>query len=162
MAERRMFARSVLLSDQFFDLSKGARALYVTLCMSADDDGMCASVKSLVRQCGSTTRELGELVEAGYLLTFPSGIHTITHWRVHNAIRKDRRSPTIFTTELAMLACAPDGSYFKKQAAGDNQMTTTCQPSVNQMTTTCQPSDNQVTTKRQPSVNQVTPKVRIG
>ena len=39
MAERRMFAKTIVLSDAFLDMSLGARCLYMTFGMLADDDG---------------------------------------------------------------------------------------------------------------------------
>lgn len=141
MAERRMFQKSLLLADQFFDLSKGARILYITLCMAADDDGLTASVKSLMRQSGGSQKELAELVRTGYLIPFPSGVHAITHWKAHNAIRKDRHVPTLYPAELAQLTCTADGSYVQKSEQADNQVTTSRQPNDNQTTTSCQPSD---------------------
>ena len=40
MAGKRMFSKQVLLGDAFLDMSAEARALYVTLNMCADDDGL--------------------------------------------------------------------------------------------------------------------------
>ena len=38
MAERRMFAKTIVLSDAFLDMPMSARCLYFTLGMLADDD----------------------------------------------------------------------------------------------------------------------------
>ena len=43
MAERRMFAKTIVLSDAFLDLPLGSRCLYYTLGMLADDDGFVNS-----------------------------------------------------------------------------------------------------------------------
>ena len=73
MAERRMFAKSVVLSDAFLDLPVRARCLYFTLGMVADDDGFINSPKSVLRQCGAAAADLKRLVEREFLLEFPSG-----------------------------------------------------------------------------------------
>ena len=39
MAERRMFAKTIVTSDAFLDMPLSARCLYFTLGMLADDDG---------------------------------------------------------------------------------------------------------------------------
>lgn len=40
MAERRMFAKTIVTSDEFLDMPATARCLYFTLGMFADDDGV--------------------------------------------------------------------------------------------------------------------------
>ena len=148
MADRRMFQKAILLSDKFFDLSKGARALYVTLGMSADDDGFCVDVKSRMRQSGGTAKELAELVSAGFLIPFPSGIHVIVHWHRHNAIRKDRHTPTVCTAELAQLVFTRERCYAARQP-GDPQTATVGQPSDTPgKDSTEQPSTEQLSTEQ--------------
>ena len=63
MAERRMFAKAVVLSDAFLDLPVRSRCLYYTLGMVADDDGFINSPRSVLRQCGATAGDLKRLVE---------------------------------------------------------------------------------------------------
>lgn len=103
MAERRMFAKSVVLSDAFLDLPVRARCLYFTLGMVADDDGFINSPKSVLRQCGATAGDLKRLVEREFLLEFNSGVVVIRHWRVHNRLQKDRVKTTVHLEEKAQL-----------------------------------------------------------
>ena len=78
MAERRMFAKSVIESDRFIDLSKTARLLYYDLGMEADDDGFLNSVKRTMLIDGTTEEDLKELIDNGFIIKFPSGVYVIT------------------------------------------------------------------------------------
>ena len=122
MAERRMFAKSVVLSDAFLDLPVRSRCLYFTLGMVADDDGFINSPKSVLRQCGATAGDLKRLVEQEFLLEFPSGVVVIRHWRVHNQLRKDRHQDTVHVDEMAQLEL-DDNKVYVWQPSG-NQMAT--------------------------------------
>ena len=103
MAERRMFAKSVVLADSFLVLPPKVRCLYFTLGMSADDDGFVGNPRSICRLCGTGTRELQLLVEKGYLYVFESGVVALRHWRVCNLIRQDRYKPTDYLKERTLL-----------------------------------------------------------
>ena len=103
MAERRMFAKSVVLSDAFLNLPIRSRCLYFTLCMVADDDGFINSTRSVLRQCGATAGDLKRLVEKDFLLEFNSGVVVIRHWRVHNLVKSDRYRKTAHQEEKAQL-----------------------------------------------------------
>ena len=58
MAERRMFAKTIVLSDAFLDMPMSARCLYFTLGMLADDDGFVNSPKSIMRQVGASIDDM--------------------------------------------------------------------------------------------------------
>jgi hypothetical protein len=74
MAERRMFAKTIVLSDAFLDMPTSARCLYFTLGMLADDDGFVNSPKSIMRQAGASTDDLNLLMAKRFILAFESGI----------------------------------------------------------------------------------------
>ena len=103
MAERRMFARSVMVLGSYPELSHSAQALYVALNMLADDDGLVGNFKVILRQCRCNQKHLQSLLEAGLLLQFPSGVVAITHWLIHNQLRKDRYKPTVHQAEFGQL-----------------------------------------------------------
>ena len=88
MAERRMFAKSIVLSDAFLDMPLSARCLYFTLGMLADDDGFIGSPKAIMRQCGASQDDMIILLQKRYILSFESGVIVIKHWRMANALRK--------------------------------------------------------------------------
>ena len=111
MAERRMFARSLLQSDAFLDMPVRTRFVYIMLGMAADDDGFINSPKSVLRQCGATAADLKRLVEEEFLLEFPSGVTVIRHWLVHNLVKRDRYRETAHKEEKAQLTLDENKVY---------------------------------------------------
>ncbi len=111
MADRRMFAKTIVLSDAFLDMPHSARSLYVTLGMLADDDGFINFPKSIMRQCGASEDDLKVLLAKKFLIAFESGVIAIKHWRVNNYLRGDRYKPTIYADEKNMLTIDERGIY---------------------------------------------------
>ena len=111
MAEKRMFAKSIVLTDAFLDMPMSARCLYFTLGMLADDDGFVGSPKSIMRQCGASNDDLGMLLAKRFVLGFESGVIVIKHWRINNYLRNDRYMPTNYQDELAALMIDQNGAY---------------------------------------------------
>lgn len=111
MAERRMFAKTIVLSDAFLDMPLSARCLYFTLGMLADDDGFVNSPKSIMRQAGASTDDLNLLMAKRFILAFDSGIIVIKHWRIHNYIQKDRYKESKYMEEKATLMIDQNGAY---------------------------------------------------
>lgn len=111
MAERRMFAKTIVLSDAFLDMPLSARCLYFTLGMLADDDGFVNSPKSVMRQVGASTDDLNLLLAKRFILAFDSGIIVIKHWRIHNYIQKDRYKESKYIDEKSSLSIDENGAY---------------------------------------------------
>ena len=111
MAERRMFARSIVLSDAFLDMPMSARCLYFTLGMLADDDGFVGNPKSIMRQCGSSIDDLNILLAKRYVLGFETGVIVIKHWRINNFLRNDRHHDTTYVEEMETLTLDEKGAY---------------------------------------------------
>ena len=111
MAERRMLTRKVTDDDHFTELSASAQALYLHLTMSADDDGFCNQITTAMFRSHASTQDLEALLEKRYLLQFQNGVIVIKHWRMANALRKDRYTPTAFQEELKQLQLKDNGSY---------------------------------------------------
>ena len=111
MAERRMFAKTIVLSDAFLDMPLSARCLYFTLGMLADDDGFVNSPKSIMRQAGASTDDLNLLMVKRFILKFDSGVIVIKHWRIHNYIQKDRYKESKYMEEKATLMIDQNGAY---------------------------------------------------
>lgn len=120
MAERRMFAKSIVTSDAFLDMPMSARLLYFTLGMFADDDGFVNSPKSIIRQIGSSQDDLSVLIAKRYVLSFPSGVIVIKHWRINNYLQNDRHKPTTYIEELNTLTLDEKGSYTEKKQCIQN------------------------------------------
>lgn len=110
MAERRMFAKSIIDSDMFLDMPLSAQALYFHLSMRADDDGFINNPKRVQRMIGANDDDFKLLIAKQFIIPFDSGIVVIKHWRLHNYIQKDRYKPTIYSEEKAALSLA-DGVY---------------------------------------------------
>lgn len=116
MAERRMFAKTIVLSDAFLDLPMSARCLYFTLGMLADDDGFVNAPRSIMRQCGASDDDMKLLLAKKFALLFDSGVIVIKHWRINNYLRSDRYVPTKYGEEKAELALDENGAYQLSEA----------------------------------------------
>ena len=116
MAERRMFAKSIVLSDAFLDMPLSARCLYFTLGMLADDDGFVGSPKAIMRQCGASQDDMVVLLQKRFILAFESGVIVIKHWRMNNYLQNDRKKDTTYLEELATLDIDNKGAYTEKKA----------------------------------------------
>lgn len=114
MAERRMFAKTIVTSDAFLDMPLSARCLYFTLGMFADDDGFVNNPKSIMRQVGACTDDLNLLLFKRFILSFDSGIIVIKHWRIHNYIQKDRYKETKYIEEKSTLMLDDKGAYTER------------------------------------------------
>lgn len=111
MANRRMFTKKVTDDDNFMALSSSAQALYLHLSMSADDDGFSNQVSISMFKAHASIQDLQALLEKRYIYQFENGVIVIKHWRMANALRKDRYSPTAFQEELAQLGVKENGAY---------------------------------------------------
>lgn len=111
MAERRMFAKTIVLSDAFLDLPMSARCLYFTLGMLADDDGFVNSPRSIMRQVGASEDDMKVLIAKKFVIVFDSGVIVIKHWRLNNYLRNDRYTETKYIEEKAQLTLNKNGSY---------------------------------------------------
>ncbi len=143
MAERRMFAKSVVQSDAFLDLPLSAQALYFQIALSADDDGFTNSAKLMKRTTGASDNDIICLVESNFLIDFKNGVYAVRHWKINNAIRGDRYHPTRFQNERNCL-CEIDKVYSLKDEILENpQQFPDGIPNGNQMATNGIPNGNQ-------------------
>ena len=111
MAERRMFAKTIIDSDAFMDMPLSAQALYFHLSMRADDDGFVNNPKKIQRMVGASDDDCKLLVMKRFVLTFESGVIVIKHWRIHNYIQKDRYKETVYLKEKASLSLNKNKGY---------------------------------------------------
>ena len=114
MAERRMFAKTIIDSDAFLDMPLSAQALYFHLSMRADDDGFINNPKKIQRMVGASDDDCKLLILKRFIITFESGVIVIKHWKIHNYIRNDRKKETNYTKEMALLTEKKNGSYSLK------------------------------------------------
>lgn len=126
MAERRMFAKSIINSGRFLKMPPTSRLLYYDLGMMADDDGIVEAF-SVMAQTHATEDDLRVLVAKGYIRILNEDlVSLICDWKTNNSIRGDRYHPSIYAE---LLELTDNG------IPTDNQLTTTWQPTDNQMET---------------------------
>lgn len=111
MAERRMFSKTIVLSDDFLDMPMSTRILYFTFGMVADDDGFVNNPRSIMRQISATNDDLKILLAKRYIILFESGVIVIRHWRLHNYIQKDRYKPSKCLAEKELISVDENGLY---------------------------------------------------
>lgn len=111
MANRRMFAKSVVSKDTFIEMPHSTQLLYFHLGMNADDDGFVDNYRSIMRNIGCNEDNLKLLVVKGFVIWFENRLVIIRHWKVHNQIQKDRYKPTQYIVEKSLLTTSKSGVY---------------------------------------------------
>lgn len=111
MAERRMFAKTIIDSDAFLDMPLSTQCLYFHLSMRADDDGFINNCKKIQRMLGCSDDDLKLLLAKSFLIPFESGVVVIKHWKIHNYIRSDRYKETVYQEEKSQLETKENGAY---------------------------------------------------
>ena len=126
MAERRMFAKSIVQSGKFLKMPVSSRELYFQMGMTADDDGV-VEAWNVMKLTAATEDDLRVLVSKGFvqILNNDDMIAYLTDWESNNSIRKDRYH---------------EGQYKGLKLQVLNMV-------GNQLSTGWQPSDNQTTTE---------------
>lgn len=140
MAEKRMFAKTIIDSDAFLDMPVSSQALYFHLSMRADDEGFLNSPKKIQRLIGASDDDLNILIAKNFIIPFESGVIVIKHWKIHNCIRKDRLHPTVYQEERNSLSVKNNGAYTTSELleySADRQLTDSWQTSDRQMSDKC-------------------------
>ena len=130
MGDRRMFTKKVTDDDDFISLSASAQALYLHLTMSADDDGFTKQITSSLFKAHASVSDFEALCNRNFLIQFEDGVIVIRHWRMANAIRKDRHKTTAYVDDLAKLKSENDAPYELKSGNG-------CQVVANRLPSGC-------------------------
>ena len=145
MAEKRMFAKSVIDSDNFLDMPLTTQALYFHLGMRADDDGFIDSPRKIQRAIGCSDDDLKLLIAKGFAIAFNSGIIVIRHWNINNTLRGDRRKKTVYISERDCLRIAENGVYEYSETTGNTIYRAICPTNDGQLTTNSPTNDGQLT-----------------
>ena len=111
MANRRMVSLKVVDTDLFLEMPVTARLLYYDLLVRADDDGFVGSPKKIQRMIRCSDDDFKLLMAKRFIIPFESGVCVIRHWKIHNCIRSDRYSETIYKEEKSMLKLEESGVY---------------------------------------------------
>lgn len=114
MAERRMFAKTIIDSDAFLDMPLSTQALYFHLSMRADDDGFLNNAKKIMRTIGANQNDYDLLIAKSFIIQFDDGICVVKHWRINNYLRSDRYKPTVYAEQMKMLEVKENGRYSLK------------------------------------------------
>ena len=131
MAERRMFAKTIVDSDMFIDMPMSARLLYYDLAMRADDDGFVNSPKKIMKFVGASVDDMNVLIAKQFIIPFESGVVVIKHWRIHNYIRKDTYKETPYKDEKALLYLDENNGYrLENECPSTNRQRTVNEPST--------------------------------
>lgn len=111
MAERRMFAKTIIDSDAFLDMPLSTQALYFHLSMRADDDGFINNTKKIQRMLGCSDDDIKILLSKNFIIPFETGVCVIKHWKIHNLIQKDRYKPTVYAEYKEQLSLKNNNVY---------------------------------------------------
>ena len=124
MAEKRCFSKAVIDTDAFYDLSPIAQLLYFHLELNTDDWGVISSPRKLMRLIGAADSDLEALIAAGFILRLESGAVVVTHFNVHNTLRRNRIRLTTYCDELEKLTIDDAGLY---RLRSDGELSAVCQ-----------------------------------
>lgn len=137
MGKRRMLSSTITDNDNFIGLSASAQALYMHLCLSADDDGFSDQISMSMFKAHAGVQDLEALIEREYLIRFDSGVIVISHWHVMNSLRKDRRKETLFKEERAQILENSSGCYERVEMV-DGRLSDGCQMVDGRLSDGCQ------------------------
>ena len=152
MAERRMFSKTIVDSDLFLNMPATSQLLYFHLALRADDDGFINNPKSLTRMCGCHDDDMNMLITRGFIIPFPeTGVVVVTHWNIHNKIKKDRYTETANKKELSQLVNI-EGAYMVRDSV----------PELETNVSNLEPKRNQNGDKAETTVSNLEPQDRLG
>ena len=125
MAKRRMLSISIVETDKFYKLKSGAQALYMHLNLNADDDGVVDRVRGIMRDTRASGKNYQALIDEGYVIDLGEGLALITHWNLHNKIKKDRYVPSDYRDIISNFQLDANARYFK---ASEDVLGAKCAP----------------------------------
>ena len=104
MAERRMFAKSIINSARFLRMPPSSRLLYYDLGMAADDDGVVEAF-TVLRTTGAAEDDLRVLASKGFITVLNEDLVSyITDWKANNYIQADRYHKSVYADLLLKIS----------------------------------------------------------
>lgn len=103
MADKRMFSRKIIETDDFLEMQHSTQNLYFHMSMNADDDGLVDCVRRVIRETETSQKDLEILIRDGYVIPLSDKVYAIRHWKVNNTIPKDRYHKTIYESEICQI-----------------------------------------------------------
>lgn len=117
MAERRMFAKTIINSARFLRMPVSSQLLYFHLGMEADDDGVVEAF-SVMRKTGLHDDDLKVLAAKGFVKVLNEELVTyINDWSENNKIRADRKIDSRYKSLLLKLI--PDVNLIEAKKRAD-------------------------------------------
>lgn len=80
MAERRMFAKTIIRSDAFLEMSSSSQCLFFHLVIEASGGGVLNNAKSICAFVGCSSNDLTVLQNRGYVSQIAEGLYVINNW----------------------------------------------------------------------------------
>lgn len=111
-----------MCSDRFLKLSFEAQALFIQLTIEGDAYGFVSSITKILRATKVDESTLDELIDAGFVIQFSSGVIALVHWNVANTRKTDRTDKLHYPTEFSELELDARGVYIWKNPVNDNIM----------------------------------------
>lgn len=116
MANRRMFSKQIVESDDFLSLTPQAQLLYFHLGLNCDDRGYINNTRAIMGMTGTTEEHKEELVKKKFLLKRrTNGLYLIKHFPLNNYIQKDRFKETAYLDDLQELYFDEHGCYTERK-----------------------------------------------
>ncbi len=117
MAERRMFAKSVVESARFLKMPVSSQNLYFHLGMHADDDGI-VEAHNVINLVKANEDDLRVLCGKGFVRILNEDLVTyLEDWREMNRIRPDRKKDSVY--KKLLLQIDPDVELLEKRERSD-------------------------------------------
>ena len=104
MAQRRMVSLKIVDTDLFLEMPASTQNLYFHLITRADDDGFLGNSRKIMKIIGASEDDMKILFSKMLVIPFESGVCVIKHWKIHNYIRGDRYTETIYKDEKNSLS----------------------------------------------------------
>ena len=116
MANRRMISKDILYCDEYLSLPDKEKVLYTYLLLEADDDGFLKNYRHIISTIEATQKTLENLIDAGFVIKFDTGVIVLTHWRCQNQVQKSKKTNTIYQDELSLLEVDQTKKYIRQIA----------------------------------------------
>ena len=84
MAERRMFAKTIIDSDAFLNMPLSTQSLYFHLVMHADENGVISNPEKIRQRLRASEADCKLLIAKRFVAALDSGALMICHWIYHN------------------------------------------------------------------------------
>lgn len=119
MANKRMFAKEIIRSDEFLKLKPIQQILYIQLNLEADDEGVVNNSQFVMNIINARQSDLNALIDNKFVLIIDKLV-VIKHFFINNTLRNDRAKLSLYHDKLNNIYLGDDKIYHTT----DNQMTT--------------------------------------